>query len=286
MVDSGFCTFFTKDLDMFDDAKSAVIANLDVPPSNNNNDKQQTKAFNFMNFSLTNPLEDAFMNNRPPLLTTPFHPQQPSSTPPASSTPPITSSSSTTSSDEYTGNKSPKSEVTSLQDEQNSLIEQRIQDRTINLRNTAWPTYPNNRLFNFDLGIGGTGQADLSPIFTNTISSCMVTPPNRNMNWFNRPSSVGTNDSWSNEFSQDPTMRSRPCFSSHQTRELEREFGVCQYVTRRRRIELAYTLSLTEKQIKTWFQNRRVKERKQKKISGEVIEHPDHTQGLLNQTVI
>ena len=63
-------------------------------------------------------------------------------------------------------------------------------------------------------------------------------------------------------------MRSRPCFSSHQTRELEREFGVCQYVTRRRRIELAYSLSLTEKQIKTWFQNRRVKERKQKKLSG------------------
>jgi len=68
-------------------------------------------------------------------------------------------------------------------------------------------------------------------------------------------------------FVLDPTMRSRPCFSSHQTRELEQEFGVCQYVTRRRRIELAYTLSLTEKQIKTWFQNRRVKERKQKKMS-------------------
>ena len=64
-------------------------------------------------------------------------------------------------------------------------------------------------------------------------------------------------------------MRSRPCFSSHQTRELEREFLICQYVTRRRRIELAYTLNLTEKQIKTWFQNRRVKERKQKKTTGE-----------------
>ena len=64
-------------------------------------------------------------------------------------------------------------------------------------------------------------------------------------------------------------MRSRPCFSSHQTRELEREFTLCQYVTRRRRIELAYSLNLTEKQIKTWFQNRRVKERKQKKNSAE-----------------
>lgn len=81
-------------------------------------------------------------------------------------------------------------------------------------------------------------------------------------------------------------MRSRPCFSSHQTRELEREFGVCQYVTRRRRIELAYSLSLTEKQIKTWFQNRRVKERKQKKLSGSnehVINDPSN---LMNQAVI
>ena len=83
-------------------------------------------------------------------------------------------------------------------------------------------------------------------------------------------------------------MRSRPCFSSHQTRELEREFGVCQYVTRRRRIELAYSLSLTEKQIKTWFQNRRVKERKQKKLSGgsgsdHVTNDPSN---LMNQAVI
>ena len=92
-------------------------------------------------------------------------------------------------------------------------------------------------------------------------------------------------------------MRSRPCFSSHQTRELEREFGVCQYVTRRRRIELAYSLSLSEKQIKTWFQNRRVKERKQKKISGgggttNANDHQHHhtvidqTNNMMNQAVV
>ena len=60
-------------------------------------------------------------------------------------------------------------------------------------------------------------------------------------------------------------MRSRPSFTSQQTRELEEEFNNCQYISRRRRIEIAYSLNLTEKQIKTWFQNRRVKERKTRK---------------------
>lgn len=66
-------------------------------------------------------------------------------------------------------------------------------------------------------------------------------------------------------FLTDPTMRSRPCFTTHQTKQLETEFTTCHYITRRRRIEIAYALNLTEKQIKTWFQNRRVKERKTKK---------------------
>jgi len=64
---------------------------------------------------------------------------------------------------------------------------------------------------------------------------------------------------------QDPTMRSRPSFTSQQTRELEEEFSSCQYISRRRRNEIAFSLNLTEKQIKTWFQNRRVKERKTRK---------------------
>ena len=57
----------------------------------------------------------------------------------------------------------------------------------------------------------------------------------------------------------------RVVYTDHQRLELEKEFHYSRYITIRRKAELAQNLSLSERQVKIWFQNRRAKERKQNK---------------------
>uniref|UniRef100_A0A8C5HZ11 Homeobox domain-containing protein n=1 Tax=Gouania willdenowi TaxID=441366 RepID=A0A8C5HZ11_GOUWI len=126
------------------------------------------------------------------------------------------------------------------------------------------------------VGVGSTGTTTLlsgystmggfGPSVTST-SMYYNRDYNSSLNGFSKPSAeLGTQIRWITsdleKISNKKSKHTRPTFSGHQIFALEKTFEQTKYLAGPERARLAYSLGMTESQVKVWFQNRRTKWRK------------------------
>uniref|UniRef100_A0AC35TXB3 Homeobox domain-containing protein n=1 Tax=Rhabditophanes sp. KR3021 TaxID=114890 RepID=A0AC35TXB3_9BILA len=99
----------------------------------------------------------------------------------------------------------------------------------------------------------------------------------------NRSGSPSNPDSTNNSFSNGKKIRkARTIFTDKQLQELENTFDKQKYLSVQDRMDLAHRMGLSDTQVKTWYQNRRTKWKRQVSVGTDLLHEATNVAAIQN----